>query len=472
MSLVRAGYARTGINQIRSSKKNTGRKVPVGDLVSLYGAARIVDGELVAARGATNIVNCPLFNGGVYSGNPGEYNIVNATGSEKSIDDHPLEAYTGIDKIYEGTRSGSGTYPYLYYQDNSIDDGELYTFVVIRRRKPGSAGTVNKAAQFIFWYDSGGFQGYSQSPYDMVLPDDGAWRIEIIQVAAPTGAIAAQFSAHIGDSTGSGEVIEYAYFGIFKNYAGWYDFDNATIDSTTPGGTYTREVWDPKKHLHWVVAGSMGDGHSWSSTAHASSSVRASSEVNLSGLISKVDGDRGAILFQYRDFMSDDLDGSREDRRSLIYLDDSGSSAIHLQRYDGSTYSGPYTFLQITGPLAGSVFAATAEPIDIGEPTTRILNWTTVEGRFYKDSVGSYGTRTSYTPGDFVPTKFNIGHANGSAPAHVSFKNFMLFNTQLSREDQLFNQKMLEHGVFDLSKYRGNPIALIDFSKPDALLAA
>lgn len=89
------------------------------------------------------------------------------------------------------------------------------------------------------------------------------------------------------------------------------------------------------------------------------------------------------------------------------------------------------------------------------------------------DLVSLYGAaRTSYTPGDFVPTKFNIGHANGSAPAHVSFKNFMLFNTQLSREDQLFNQKMLEHGVFDLSKYRGNPIALIDFSKPDALLAA
>ncbi len=472
MSLVRNRLARTGLDQIRRTHKNPGRKVLVNDLLTMNGSTRIVDGQLQMPRTATNIVKYPLFNGAVYTGNPDEYNIVNAVGSEQMIDDHPLEPYTGINKVYEAIRSGTGTYPYLYYQNNSINVGSLYTFVVIRRRKPGSAGTVSKACQFVFWYDSGGFQGYSQSPYDLSLPDDGVWRIEILQVPAPTGAIAAQFSAYIGDNTGSGEIIEYAYVGIFEDYAGWYDFDNVTIDSTTPGGTYHREVFDSKKHLHWVVAGSMGDGHSWSGTAHASSSVRAASDADLVGLVNLFNGDRGAILLQYRDLMSDTLDGSREERRTLIYLDDSVVSSFRLQRYDGSTYGGPYTFFQLTGALAGSVFAAINEPITIGELNTRIANWTTALVESYKGTSSASGVRTSYTPGDFVPTKFHLGHSNTSAPAHAAFSKMMLFGTQLSREDQLYNLEVLERGVFDLGKYRGKPLALIDFSRPEALLAA
>ena len=236
------------------------------------------DGATKFLQGLTNIVSNPVFGHGTFFTG---WTPVRGTQAAATFADHPLASF-GVTTGLEWTVTGNYSYP-RHDVTSGITDNADYVAVVIWRRV---SGTPNESALFVFMEQANVFQGYvlAADP-SLTLPVGSEWYITAISFEATAGGAVIdelQVAAHAALGVDTAGEVEIGYVGLAAL--------DLTFGTSAPAGhnnydgkavTYLHEPFDltDSTHALLLAAGNMGTGHSWSGTAHASTSTRVATKM-------------------------------------------------------------------------------------------------------------------------------------------------------------------------------------------------
>lgn len=180
---------------------------------------------------------------------------------------------------------------------------------------------------------------------------------------------------------------------------------------------------EQKAYATTYCDGALGDGYSWSGTAHESTSSRQVGDLRYAA-VNNIDADRGSLsVWINTDWNSADIISGL--RKTVISSNVSGGNYLALYRHE----SGIWVF----HPFTYSSGAHNSTLVTRGRWQHLVITWDGSQAIIYVNS--NAGTPSNYTDTSFTPTTLYFSGITGAAAPYANNKKYSdlrIFDTALS----------------------------------------